>query len=166
MAKEIKAMVLRLRVSKWAAFLLVLFLTACDNTVYHMYCSVDDGVWTGADTLQYRFYPSAGKGLYDYRLGVRTTAAYPYSTLAMRVEATALGDSIPLFVDTVICMVYGDNGRREGSSVGLLYQVESKTEQGLFLNGDTVHFKVLHLMDADTLYGVSDVGLKIMSSKE
>jgi gliding motility-associated lipoprotein GldH len=149
--------------------LLLLLLTACDDTVYHGYNAVDGDVWKPKDTLVYRYVPNRSRdvsGMYVLRAGVRVTAGYEYRNLVLRVESYVPGAAMSPGVDTVVCKVYDNEGRREGSTAGLLYQLSSNAVQTVSLLGDTVVFRISHLMDDDSLRGVSDVGLKLMSVRE
>ena len=155
------------RVNKWLLPLLLL-LVACDGTLFHRFSSIEGGLWNSTDTLAFGFEGVSGKHngcMFDLCLEVRTTAAYSYRNVVMRVEAFVSGDSLPQAVDTLFCEVYDSNGRHKGSTVGLLYQVGSEPKT-LSLSADSLLFKVSHIMDCDTLCGVSDVGLKLMRHKD
>ena len=87
--------------------------------------------------------------------------------MVVRVEAFASGDTLPqAVVDTLLCEVYDGGGRRKGATAGLLYQVESEVKPLPELVGDTLTFKVSHIMEEDALDGIADVGLKLMRRKE
>lgn len=158
----------RLRMTRPSSCLLliVLLLTACDSTVFHSYNPVAGSRWTATDTLCYSYAPSGAGGYreYDFRIGVRTTAAYGFKNLVMRLDGFLPGDSLPFLTDTVVCGIYDDDGWRRGTTAGLLYQVESGTGHFGPVKCDTLLFRLSHLMDNDTLCGVSDVGLKLMSA--
>lgn len=141
------------------------FIAACNSTVFHKYANLDDEVWNISDTLSYSFNASAlkhDKGDFSLRMEVRATAAYSLKYLVMRVEAFASCDTMPIVVDTVMCEIYDDNGRRRGSTAGVFYQIESDVRNIGQLAGDTLLFKVSHIMDNASLYGIADVGLKLM----
>lgn len=168
MEKERKERAVRQKASK-LLLLLLFMLTACDNTLFHKFVSLESGVWNSTDTLAYCFegVPARrGEGCYSIRMEVRTTADYSYRNVVMRVEAFALGDTLPQVADTLMCEVYDNSGRRNGSTAGILYQTESETTALPSLIGDTLLFKVTHIMADSALNGISDVGLKLMINRE
>lgn len=169
MSREIKDVMVRLKANKWLLLLLVMLFAACDSTVFHRYASFESRIWNRADTLLYRFgkVPSMRNGhIHSICIEARTTAGYKYRNMVVRVEAFASGDTLPQAVDTLLCEVYDSNGRRKGSTAGLLYQVESEVKPLPELVGDTLTFKVSHIMEEDALDGIADVGLKLMRRKE
>lgn len=169
MSREIKDVMVRLKANKWLLLLLVMLFAACDSTVFHRYASFESRIWNRADTLCYRFDNSSSMRnghMYSICIEARTTAGYKYRNMVVRVEAFASGDTLPQAVDTLLCEVYDGGGRRKGSTAGLLYQVESEVKPLPELVGDTLTFKVSHIMEEDTLDGIADVGLKLMRRKE
>ncbi len=168
MSREIKDVMVRLKASKWLLLLVMLF-AACDSTLFHRYASFESRIWNRADTLCYRFDNSSSMRnghMYSICIEARTTAAYKYMNMVVRVEAFASGDTLPQAVDTLLCEVYDGGGRRKGPTAGLLYQVESEVKPLPELVGDTLTFKVSHIMEEDALDGIADVGLKLMRRKE
>ena len=96
---------------------------------------------------------------------LRYGADYGYKNLCVRVESWSLCDSIMLSVDTLYCPIYDDKGRRVGSTVGAMYQSGSETMPLTALCTDTLLFKVSHIMDANPLQDIFDIGVRLTAVK-
>ena len=97
----------------------------------------------------------------SYRFGIDR---YEYKNLVVFVEIFDGKEGTLLTADTLCCSIYDDDGRREGSTAGALYQVGSDE---VFIGNfgcDTVLMRLSHLMESDELCGVSDVGIRLCSS--
>ena len=65
-----------------------------------------------------------------------------------------------LKVDTIPLVIYNDNGRRIGATAGILYQ--QKSELGILnLPSDSLVIRLSHIMPAEILEGVADVGVRL-----
>lgn len=146
---------------------MLLLLTACGGRVYHEYRPISNCEWSCNDTLLFEYGGYfAGNEAAGVLLTVeaRTDASYPYKNLAVRAECIDASNGESVSVDTLCCVVYGDNGRREGASAGLLYQVSSAPVFVDGVCGDSLLIKIAHIMDSSLLQGVSDVGVRLETS--
>lgn len=151
------------------AFLIVMtaLLCGCGEVLFHEFHNVDGRMWN-RDAC-YRFVydgKSATRECDGYLLSVeaRTDASYAYKNLVVRVEAFDGEAGELLSADTLCCVVYADDGRREGSTAGMLYQVSSN-EVFLPKGGcDTVVMRLSHIMEPYGVCGVSDIGIRLCPS--
>ena len=95
---------------------------------------------------------------------LRYAATYKYKDVAVRVETSKPGGEV-LSVDTLCCAIYGDDGRRLGSTAGTMYQRGSDAVVVPAVCTDTLFMKVSHIMDEELLPGIFDVGIKLVNVK-
>ena len=164
MANVTKATEMLQRVSKPLLLLSMILLVSCSGTVLHEFRSMDNGVWHSCDTLDF-VYGHDRSGSYVACVEARVAASYPYKNLVVRVECLSTKSGIPVVVDTVCCGLYTDDGRRKGATVGILYQVSSVPMYVDAEGCDTLQFRLSHMMDTVDLCGVSDVGIRLSSSR-
>lgn len=137
-------------------------LCACGN-YEHKYLSVG-GAWHREQALSFEENLQAldEARTLDLYVGLRYSAAYPYKSLWVQVETLAGGDSV-ISRDTVCCDIYGDNGRRGGSTAGTLYQAEFFAASVNALWRDVHAVRLQHIMQDSLLQGVYDVGIRLSS---
>ena len=166
MAGERKATRMLQRVNKLLLFVLPLLLASCGGTVFHEFRAVDGSVWNRHDTLHFCYDASFDGDVSGYNLSLeaRADASYSYRNIVARVECRSLNDSSFVAVDTLCCELFGEDGHRKGATAGILYQVSSGPMYVGYGGGDTLVVLVSHIMDADELAGVSDVGIRLCSS--
>lgn len=147
---------------KRLSFLLLtaIMLCAC-NDVYHNFRSTK-GEWERNDTLRFKFFaPEESKDkYYDARVEIRCKANYPYKDLWLQIEANSKGYTAP-YIDTLHCNIFNDVGRHKGSTAGTLYQLDFPIKPIPVANNDTLHINIVHIMNDDTLKGISDVGIRL-----
>lgn len=146
------------------ALIIALLLSACSGTtLFHKFTPVENGQWLKNDTLAFQ-YRNTGNGIEcSINADVRLFASYPYKDLLIHVQVATVSNEIPLLSDTLVCSVYDDGGRRLGSTAGLLYQVSSNSLRCVSPIGEPVVIKLSHIMECDTLCGVSDAGIRIVA---
>lgn len=138
--------------------MVLLALASCDNR-YHRYLSVG-GAWSRNDTLTFVCPIFCGDASFSAYAGVRCMPSYPYKQLLLRVELETTPPSRTL-VDTVQCDIFAADGRWNGSTAGLMHQLDFYMADYDLPACDTVTLRVTHVMDDDTLQGVCDVGLRL-----
>ena len=143
-------------------FMVALAFTACGN-YEHKYLSVG-GEWRRGQVLSFEgdFSSLDGPNSLDLYVGVRYGAAYPYKNLWLQVETLVGGDSI-ISCDTVRCDIYSDNGRRNGSTAGSLYQAEFFVAPVNIPWRSTHTVRLQHIMQDSLLQGIYDVGIRLAS---
>ena len=164
MAGVTKAIGMLQRVNKPLLLLFMVLLVSCSGTVLHEFRSMDNRVWHSNDTLDF-VYGHDRPDSYVACVEARVAASYPYKNLVVRVECLSTKSSIPVVVDTVCCGLYTDNGRHKGATAGILYQVSSVPMYVDAEGCDTLQFRLSHMMDTVDLCGVSDVGIRLSSSR-
>lgn len=141
---------------------MALLVSSCDAVVYHKFETVGDG-WRRNDTLMYRIATSPHlSGACDAEVELRCTSEYPYKDLWLYVELST--DSSVIECDTLQCFIYDDNGVINGSTAGLLYQMSFSIPVSPVVSEDTLNMRVVHVMADEPLYGVKDVGIKLLRS--
>ncbi len=141
--------------------LAVLLLASCDGTLYHSYRSVG-GEWHRSDTIEF-FPPFDGEcpapmGLF---VGVRYSSSFSYRNLWLQVEKVA--DDSVVWRDTLCCAMFDNDGRRNGSTAGVLYQLESPAGVQNLLCDKPCIVRITHIMNDTLLRGVYDVGIRFAS---
>lgn len=166
MAGEIKARATSLK-SSVAIFLFstaLLVLQSCEGTLFHSFRSVEGMAWSRYDTLEF-IYSAGGQGsplaCADMSLEVRHSSRYGFKYLTVRAEFLNGCDSI-IAVDTLYCTIYDDNGLRNGSTAGILYQQQSEPVALSLPGADTLKIRLSHIMNEELLQGVCDVGVRLV----
>lgn len=155
------------KASKTVLLLVTALLCSCGEVLFHEFRSVEGRKWKNGDVFSYCYDGSltaTDNAGYLLSVEVRTDASYSYKNLVVRVETFDGECGALLSTDTVCCSVYADDGRREGSTAGALYQVGS--DEVFIAKGicDTVVMHLSHIMEPEELCGVSDVGIRLCSS--
>lgn len=151
-----------------ALFVASFFCLSCTekNVVYNESCSFPNSSWNMAEKATFNVSISDTSDYYRLGILVRNDGNYPYQNLWLFVDCTT-PDSI-VVSDTVQFFLCDDYGRWIGSSsIGSLYTT-------VFLYQDSVKFNksgdytysITQAMRNDLLYGISDVGLKVVSLSE
>ena len=151
------------------AFLIVMtaLLCGCGGVLFHEFRSVDGRMWNKDENYDFVYDgKSATRECDGYLLSVeaRTDASYGYKDLVVRVETFDGEAGALLSTDTLYCAVYADDGRREGATAGMLYQVSSGEVLLPKGESDTLVMCLSHIMESDVLRGVSDIGVRLCSS--
>lgn len=145
------------------ALLLLFLLHSCDGVLLHKYEPVADGVWLHTDTLVYMYCNTRDSVPADncsLLLEARVNASFLYKELCM--EVTAEGNNGFRVSDTLRCIAYDDEGWHAGTTAGICYQLQSDTFHLANSGCDTLVFRVVQAMGADSIVGVTDVGVKLL----
>lgn len=146
-------------------FLCLLMLCSCDGTVMHGFSVSVGPSWERGEAVEYMFDGSARRyDNLDLSVEAIATASYRFKELAVRAEYLTAGDSL-LGCDTFHIEVFNDEGRRTGATAGLLYQLKSQAKPVGFAVEDTLFIRLNHVMNSDTLKGITDVGIKLTNRK-
>lgn len=137
-----------------------LLLCSC-NDAFHEFRSLEGCCWDINDTLLYSYNrPFSWDGEYEARVELRCTQKYPYKDLWIEIKGENSRKE-QLFNDTLHCNIYDNNGRMNGFTTGMLYQMGFTLPYVIPLTNDTVNIYIRHLMSDEVLPGVSDVGLRL-----
>ena len=144
------------------ALLLGALITASScrrTTIMHTYRNTPVQGWEQSDRLAFRLDTVRESGLYAMRLGVRTTADYPYQKLWLVME-TDLSHPDTTYSDTIVCTFVRSDGTREGSGTDT-YQYNFDFADIMLHEGQTGRFVIHHIMQREILQGISDIGIRI-----
>lgn len=137
-------------------------LSGCDapGNDYAEYANLPQQGWKYGDTL--RFTPVHPDSLCRGRLvvGVRHESSFPYTSLWLE---TTVEDGTRRKVDTLEIPLADSFGSWTGRGIGASFQV-ADTVAGSFLHRSGSPVKVRHIMQADTLGGVTQVGIFFIPS--
>lgn len=127
---------------------------------YAEYADLPEKGWKYGDTL--RFTPVHPDSLCRGRLvvGVRHQSSFPYTSLWLE---TTVEDGTHRKTDTLEIQLADSFGSWTGRGIGASFQV-ADTVAGSFLHRSGSPVKVRHIMRADTLPGVTQVGIFFIPS--
>lgn len=142
--------------NKVIVFCLLLFATACQNNiVYHYYQPVDATGWANGDTLRYTYTPTISPTKQELEIGIRHLDSYPYRDLWLTIRQHER-------IDTLHIYLANKNGSWKGNGIGANRQYTEILPQINILPTDSnLVFKIVHIMEDDTLKGIKDIGLCI-----
>lgn len=148
-----------------ASLLLLALSAACTgDTVYFQSCAVPAGGWERTTALLFDIPPAAREGVYGETVSLRTDSRYPYTSLTMTVEQTALPAGIVL-TDTLVCPLTDGKGFAAGRGTALLqhsFDLRSVT----LCEGDSLHIVIRHCMAGEALEGLADVGVRVYMTEQ
>lgn len=145
------------------------FLTSChDRTVFYQYEHTPVAGWEKNDTLAFDIPPLAAGGSYQEQLDLRTMGSFPFMKLTLIVNQTVfphLKDAEKtMMVDTVVCDLIDKKGVTKGQGISY-YQYAFPINMYRFNAMDSVHITIRHDMKREILPGISDIGVKVTSSR-
>jgi gliding motility-associated lipoprotein GldH len=115
--------------------------------------------WDRGDTLEY-LIPKMGKeGMYSEEVGLRTTTAYPFTSLTMIVKQQAFPSGFSRS-DTVTISLTDSVGNRLGNGI-MLYQNNCQLPDVQLSGEDSLKILISHYMKRESLRGISDIGVTI-----
>ncbi len=154
-------MIIRVILRPSSIFILAMFLLcACNDVRFHAYQSLR-GEWLRSDTLQFA-YCNASPSANDIsaQVELRCDAEYIYRDLWVAVEMLSANSSC-FFTDTLQIPIYDSEGVPQGSTVGVLRQLNASIDSIISLQpDDTLRVRIYHIMDDTLLRGIYDVGVK------
>lgn len=154
-ASSVKALVL--------AGLTIIALTSCGRpgNDYSEYRNLKDDLWRYGDTL--RFTPVHPDSIVGGRLaiGVRHASDFRYTTLWLEVTTTP--PSGKRRIDTLAIRLADEFGTWRGTGIGASFQM-TDTLPTPMLHRSGSPIRIRHIMRADTLPGISQVGIFFLPS--
>ncbi len=153
------------RLSLPIAFAALLLIAACSDrhSGYSEFKTIPEQGWVYGDELT--FIPTQLDTLTarEVYLAVRHTNDYPYSNLWLELCVNA--DSAYAVCDTVCLTLADDFGRWYGSGIGSARQFQLLLPKLLKVN-DSTTIRMRHIMRADTLRGIEQVGITVEAPGE
>lgn len=145
------------------AAVMVWSLSGCaSDMVYSDSEPIDPTGWSMYRVVQ--FDAPVDTGCYSIDILVRSTEEYAYQNLWLFVE-TRIGNRI-LGTDTVQGFLSDNFGRRLGQGIGSKLTDYVALKDSVALADTTYTFLIRHGMRTDTLRGISDVGVTIITKSE
>jgi gliding motility-associated lipoprotein GldH len=142
----------------------VALLTGCEQgTVFHAYKPTPVDGWEKNDTLFFDIDSLPASGQFNFVLGLRTTAAYPYQELWI-VSEMHLTQPTLVHADTIKCLLVGAAGDKNGSGVNT-YQYAFPFDRETLHRGQRGRISFRHIMKRESLRGIFDLGLRIEQAK-
>lgn len=155
-------------VRKWIVVLVTIVAMSCDtNTVYTEYRSLNNGIWSASDTLEFGLKELDTTLDYNVFLNVRNNNDFAFSNLFLITELE--GPSGATVKDTLEYKMAQADGSWLGKGRGSIK--ESKLwfrEKIVFPDSGVYHIRVVHAMrkngqveGVEALEGITDVGIQI-----
>lgn len=136
-----------------------LFVSCNTNVQYHHYEHIAHSGWDKRDTVTFCVDTIYQAGDYTTTLCLRTTTAYPYRNISMRI----FGEVRPArkqYTKRLDFEVANKNGSQTGR--GITFFTHEIPIGKLHLQpGDTLLVKVGHNMRPEVIQGIEDIGIKI-----
>ena len=153
---------------KWIVVLATLWVISCDTkTVYTEYRSLNNGIWSASDTLEFGLNELDSSLDYNVFLNVRNNNEFAFSNLFLITELEQpSGETVK---DTLEFEMAQADGSWLGKGRGSIK--ESKLwfrEKIVFPDSGVYHLRVIHAMrkngqveGIEALQGITDVGIQI-----
>lgn len=148
--------------SKWGLLLLVAVLCSCEKgTVYHSYQSFDSEGWKRNAEITFRPDTIKETALYRIDIELRNHSDYPFADLWLTISHNC-GDSTQVTSDTLHCTLANAKGDFLGKGLGDIYEKSFPYKTLLIKKNECPVFHIKHIMKYHYLYGLSDIGIKIV----
>lgn len=135
-------------------------LSACeDGRVYSRFVPAPVDGLEKNDTAVFDVPPMPASGRYRQEVGLRITAAYPFTNLCLQVEQT-VEPGRRVRVDTLDCRLYDADGNVLGRGISVL-QYGFILADVYLQKGDSLHVCVRHIMKREILPGIADIGFSM-----
>lgn len=145
-----------------AIMLTAIMLTAgCDrNTLLHTYQPLADNCWDRKDTITFVLPELTQDDNGSMLIGLRLTNDFPYEQLVLSVEQDFRHPTVHQ-ADTLFYKLTDERGEFTEEGVSW-FQFESLGLPIELKKGQTGEIRIRHLMNRETLPGVTDVGIHII----
>ena len=159
----------------WTITIAMALLASCNrNIIYNQYQSTNIDCWRKTDTLLYNIGTIKESGAYSYELGLRTTTTYPFTNICIVVEQENIKKN-DVTKDTINCeLTSSEGGTKSNGRVGGIINKKANEKWGLgykqyvfplaskvMAENDSIKIKVYHIMDTDSITGISDIGIRL-----
>lgn len=152
-----------LSIGSFLFFFLFMLLVSCEHKpAAYDYRSVAVEGWEPGDTLYYHVDTLQVSGIYDFHIGLRTSAStpYPYQSLWIVVQQHWHNPE-SVICDTINCKLTDAKGDAEGTGVSL-YQYDFPWSAKYHEAGSSADVRIYHIMRSEMLPGIADVGIRLM----
>lgn len=140
-------------------FLLLLFISCYENSVYNAFQNISLSGWEKNDTLVYEIPKLKNSGNYQLGVSLRINNNFPFQSLTLIVEQMVFPQHLQ-YTDTIKCNLIDNNGIAKGRGISF-FQYDFEVAKRTFQKGDSVHINVRHDMKREIMPGVCNVGINI-----
>lgn len=158
---------MRIRNNSIIIFLLlfVISFTSCENEeMYYQYHSFTNGDWNKEDACLFEVDITDTTSFYNVDIEVRNNNEYSFRNLWLFVEFQTPDGRIRK--DTLDCELADDYGKWYGNGI-TLYTLVFPFESGInYPHSGKYTYSIKQGMRAETLRGITDIGLKISKKNE
>lgn len=138
----------------------LLFLSSCESgMVFDRYGHVSERGWSKQDAVELSVPPLREGGVYEVKIGVRSTDDYPYRNISIIVQRQTFPSKV-VHSDTVECKLTDDKGMRIGSGF-INYQNSYDVALDHYKAGDSIYIVLKQNMRNEQVEGITDVGVSL-----
>ena len=148
----------------------IMSATSCsDPRTYDQYKSVSLQGWQRNDTLTFDI-PRQWEGNYQLDLCLRAAQTYPYRNLSVIIERKVIyfrqrKKLEKTYNDTVNCEVINVKGTLVGHKGITSTEILQAVTSFRLNRNDSLQVKIHHIMNRESLLGISDVGIRLLKNK-
>ena len=148
----------------------IMSATSCsDPRTYDQYKSVSLQGWQRNDTLTFDI-PRQWEGNYQLDLCLRAAQTYPYRNLSVIIERKVIyfrqrKKLEKTYNDTVNCEVINGKGTLVGHKGITSTEILQAVTSFRLNRNDSLQVKIHHIMNRESLPGISDVGIRLLKNK-
>ncbi|ANR73220.1 gliding motility lipoprotein GldH [Prevotella scopos JCM 17725] len=148
----------------------IMSATSCsDPRTYDQYKSVSLQGWQRNDTLTFDI-PRQWEGNYQLDLCLRAAQTYPYRNLSVIIERKLIyfrqrKKLEKTYNDTVNCEVINVKGTLVGHKGITSTEILQAVTSFRLNRNDSLQVKIHHIMNRESLPGISDVGIRLLKNK-
>lgn len=143
-------------------FFLILLLSGCErSTVFHSYQTFTADGWK--KNAEITFHPDTlqENSICKVSIELRNKANYPYRDIWLVVSQNA-ENTKNIVSDTLHYNLLDSRGYYKGKGIGDMYEISFPYKTILFRKGIKTTFKIKHIMTDKYIYGINDIGIKIV----
>lgn len=137
-----------------------------DPRTYDRYESVSLQGWSRKDTLTFDI-PRQWEGKYQLDLCLRAAQTYPYRNISMIIERKVIyyrqrKKREKTYNDTINCEIVNDKGILAGQKGITSTEIRQAITSFRLNRNDSMHVTIHHIMNRESLPGISDVGIRLL----
>lgn len=137
-----------------------------DSRTYDRYKSVSLQGWSRKDTLTFDI-PRQWEGKYQLDLCLRAAQTYPYRNISMIIERKVIyyrqrKKREKTYNDTINCEIVNDKGILAGQKGITSTEIRQAITSFRLNRNDSMHVTIHHIMNRESLPGISDVGIRLL----
>ncbi|MDR1729430.1 MAG: gliding motility lipoprotein GldH [Prevotellaceae bacterium] len=146
--------------------LLSFLLAACSsNVVFQDSKELPDYGWNKDSVVVFNYTATDTSGIYDIIIDIRNSGSYRYQNFWLFVNSVS--PDLIEFKDTLECVLADNYGKWIGKGGGSLRELPVLYMQRIkFPKTGVYRFELIQGMREDTLVGIHDIGLRIISLNE